>query len=66
MSTYLILDLWVQVDSLKQSIYRDPVGSRYVSHRRIAAFDNNLDYCFTVLENAKQGIEARNFAFDVT
>ena len=65
MSTYLILVLWVQVDSLKQSIYRDTVGSRYVSHRRTAAFDNHFDYCFIVLENVKQGIEARNFAFGV-
>ena len=48
-STYLILDLWVQIDSVKQPIKRDSVGT------------DHLDYCFVVFKSVKQGAEVSKF-----
>ena len=39
------------------------MSSGYVSDRRTSDFDNNLDYCFTVLQNSKRGIEVNMFCF---
>ena len=55
----LDLDLWVQVDSVKQPIKRDPVGTGHMSQWRTSAFHNHLDNCFVVFENVKQGAEVR-------
>ena len=37
------LNLWVQVDSVTQPIWRNSVCSRHVSHRRTSAIDDHLD-----------------------
>ena len=37
-------DLWVLVDSVKQPIKRNSVGSGHGSHRRTFGFENHLDY----------------------
>ena len=55
------LDLWVQVDSVKQQIKRDSLGSEHVSHRRTSAFNNHVDCCFTVFKNVMQGAKVRMF-----
>ena len=39
------LDFGVQIDSVKQPIKRNSVGSGHVSHRWISAFDDHFDHC---------------------
>ena len=53
------LDLWVQVDSIKQPIKRNSVGSGHVSHRRTSASDDHLDRSVSVFENMKLGFKVR-------
>ena len=55
------LDLWVQIDSVKQPIKRGSVGSRHVSHRRTSAFNYHLDHCFIVFKNVKHGSGVKSF-----
>ena len=47
------LDLWVQIDPVKQPIERDFVGSANMSHCWAPAFDDHLDHRFIVFENVK-------------
>ena len=47
------LDLWVQVDSVKQPIWRDSVDSGYVSHHRTSSFDDRLDHCLVIFKNVQ-------------
>ena len=53
--------LWVQVDSVKQPIKRDSLGSGHVSHSRASALNDHLDHCFIVFENVKHDFEVRKF-----
>ena len=46
-----IFDSGVQVDSVKQSIWRDSVGSGHASHRRTSACNNHLDHCLSLFKN---------------
>ena len=55
------LDLGVHVESVKQPIKRNTVGSGHVSRCRTSAFDNHLDYRFIVFENVRQGAKVRRF-----
>ena len=59
------LDFGIQVDSVKFPIKPDSVGSRHVSHRRITAVNNHLDYCIIFKKFARHRSE-KSFAFDVT
>ena len=45
------LDLGVQIDSIKQPIKRNSVGSGNMSHCRTSAFNNHLDYSFIVFKH---------------
>ena len=51
----------VQIDSVKQPIKRDSVGSGHVSHRRTSTFDDHLDHFFIVFENVKHGFKIKRF-----
>ena len=42
------LDLWVQIDSIKQPIKSNSVGSGNMSHCRTSTLCNHLDHCFVV------------------
>ena len=44
------LDLWVQVDSVKQPIKRNSVRYGYVSHCWTSALDDHLDCCLRYLQ----------------
>ena len=45
------LNLWIQINSVKQPVKRNSVGSGYVSHCRTSAFDDNFSHCFVVFKN---------------
>ena len=60
-STNLLWFCLVQIDSVKQPIKRNFVGSGHVSHRRTSAFTDRLDHCFVVFKNVKHGFEVRMF-----
>ena len=47
-SMYLILDFWVQIDSIKQPIKSNCVGSGNMSHCRASSLSDHLDHCFVV------------------
>ena len=56
------LGFGVQIDSVKQPIKRDSVGSGHVSHhRRGSAIYDRFDHSFIVFRNVKHGFEARRF-----
>ena len=40
----------VHVDSVKQPIKRDSVGSGHVSHHWTSSFDDHLDHCLVVFK----------------
>ena len=47
------MDFWVQINSIKQSIKCNPVGSGHVSHRWTSALNDHLDHGFVVLKNVQ-------------
>ena len=47
------VDLWVQVESVKQPILRVSVGSGYVSHHGTSSFDEHLDHSLVVCKNGQ-------------
>ena len=51
---------WIQIDSVKQPIQRNFVGSWHVSHRWTSASDDHLDHCFVVFKNAQPGLCPEN------
>ena len=55
------LDFGVQIDSVKQPIKRNSVGSGHASHRRTSALNNHPDYRFIVLNSVKQGSKVKKF-----
>ena len=55
----LDLNLWVEIDSVKQPIKSNSVGSGHVSHRRTSAFDDHLDHCFVVFKDVEHRPELR-------
>ena len=59
------LDFGIQVNAFKLPIELDSV-SGHVSHRRISAFNNYLNYCFIFFKNIRKGPKRGSFAFDVT
>ena len=46
----LDLNLWIQIDSVKEPVKSGSVGSGYVSHCWTSAFDDHLNHCFAVLK----------------
>ena len=51
------LDLWVQVDSVKQPVKCNSVGSGHVSHRRTSALYAHFDHSFIVLKSVMASSE---------
>ena len=47
------LNLWIQIDSFKQPIKSNSVGSGYVSHCRTSSFNYHFDHGFVVLKNTE-------------
>ena len=58
----LDLNLWIKIDTVKQPVKSNSVGSGYVSHCRTSAFDDHFNHCFVVLKN----IERCEFGTSVT
>ena len=48
------LDLEVHIDSMKQPIKGNSVGSGNMSHGRASSLDDHLDHCFDVFKNIQQ------------
>ena len=53
------LDLGFQVDSVKQPIWSNSVGSGHMPHRGTSAFDNHLDHGLVVLKDIQHSIRTR-------
>ena len=53
------LDLGVQIDSIKQLIKSNSVGSGNMSHRRASSLENHLDHCFVVFKDIQQSFLTR-------
>ena len=53
------LDFGVQVDSVKQPVQRDSVGSGHVSHHWTSSFDDHLDHCLVVFKNVQMRFTLR-------
>ena len=53
------LDLGVQIDSIKQPIKTNSVGSGNVSHCRASSLYDHLDHCFVVFKNVQQSFLTR-------
>ena len=53
------LNLWIQIDSVKQPLKSNSAGSGYVSHCWTSAFDDHFDHCFVVLKNLEHRTELR-------
>ena len=53
------LDLWAQIDSVKQPIQSNSVGSWNMSHCGTSAFDNHLDHCLIVFKDIQQSFLMR-------
>ena len=54
-------DFGVEIDSVKQPIQRDSVGSGHVSHVGAPAFNDHFDHDFIVFKNVRLGSEVRRF-----
>ena len=53
------LDLGVQIDSIKQQIKSNSVGSGNVSHCSASSLFNHLDHCFVVFKDVQQSLLMR-------
>ena len=47
------LDFGLIIDSVKQPVKRDSLGSGHVSHRRTSALNDHLDHCFIFFRNVQ-------------
>ena len=47
------LNLRIEIDSVKQPVLSNSVGSGYVSHCRTSAFDDHLNHCFVVFKKCR-------------
>ena len=53
------LDFVFQIDSVKQPIKSNSVGSGHVSHRRTSSFYDHLDHGFAVFKNVQLRLALR-------
>ena len=53
------LDLGVQIDSIKQPIKSNSVGSGNMSHCRASSLCDHLDHCFVVFKDIQRSSLAR-------
>ena len=58
-STHLIWILGIQINSVKQPIKSNSVGSGYMSHCWTSAFDDSFNHCFVALKNVEHRTELR-------
>ena len=58
------LDFWVRVDSVKQPIKRNSVGSGHVFHCWTSSFDDHLDHCFVIFKNAQLRLALRRMCVE--
>ena len=54
------LNFWVQIDSIKQPIQSNSVGSWHMSHCGTSAVDNHFNYSFIVLKHIQHSIGTKN------
>ena len=59
MSTYLIWIFGVQVNSVKQPVKSNSVGSGHVSHCWTSAFVDHFNHCFVILKNIQHRTKSR-------
>ena len=57
--TVFDLDLGVQIDSIKQPIKSNSVGSGNMSHCRASSLYDHLDHCFVVFKDIPQSFLTR-------
>ena len=57
--TIFDLDFGIQIDSVKQPIKRNSVGSGQVSHCWTSSFDDHLDYWLIVLKSVQLRLALR-------
>ena len=53
------LNLGVQIDSIKQTIKSNSVGSGKTSHCRASSIYDHLDHCFVVFKDVQQSLLTR-------
>ena len=53
-----------QVDSVKQPIMGNSLGSEHMSHCWTSAFDDHFNHGFVILKDVQRRTQSRNFAFD--
>ena len=53
------LNLWIEIDSVKQPVKSNSVFSGYVSHCWTSAFDDLFNHCFAIIKNVEHPIEMR-------
>ena len=47
------MNLWIQIDSVKQPVKNNSVSSGYMSHCWTSASDDHFDHCFVVLKKCR-------------
>ena len=58
------LDLGDQIDSIKQSIKSNSVGSGNMSHCRTSSLYDHLGHCFVVFKDVQQSLRREEFTFE--
>ena len=58
------LNLGVLIDSIKQPIKSNSVGSGIMSHCRTSPFYDHLDHCFVVFKDVQQASLREEFTFE--
>ena len=58
------LDLGIQIDSIKQPIKSNFVGSGNMSHCRASSLYDHLDHCFVVFKDVQQSFLTRRITFE--
>ena len=53
------LNLWIQINSVKQPVESNSVGSGYVFHSSTSAFDDHVNHCFVVFKHIQQSFLTR-------
>ena len=53
------LDIGIQIDSIKQPIKSNSVGSGNISHCKASSLSDHLDHCFVVFKDIQQSFLTR-------
>ena len=57
----LDLNLWIQIDSVKQPIRSNSLGSGNMSYWWTSAFDDHFNHGFVILKDVQHRTKSRNF-----